>query len=44
MEKDNHAHPIFIMVRTGRPSDRETRMHPAPGKWIVRHEMAGEDD
>lgn len=36
MEEKRHAHPIYIMAREPRPSDRETRMYPAPGKWIVR--------
>ncbi len=35
-EKNRHNHPVFIMTRDPRPSDRETRMYPPPGKWIVR--------
>ncbi len=33
---EKHAHPIFIMMRDPRPGDRETRMYPPPGKWIIR--------
>lgn len=44
MEKNNHAHPIFIMTRDPRPGDRETRMHPAPGKWILRARNEKEEE
>ena len=36
MEKERHAQPAYILAREPRPAARETRMYPAPGKWIVR--------
>lgn len=44
MQNDNHAHPAFIMTRDPRPGDRETRMHPAPGKWIIRSDHAEQEE
>jgi len=33
---NKHAHPAFFLSRMPVPADRETRMHPPPGKWSTR--------
>lgn len=36
MQRGKHAHPAFVLLKEPRPGDRETRMYPPPGKWVVR--------
>ena len=36
MRNNRHTQPVWRLVREPRPSDRETRMCPPPGKWRSR--------
>lgn len=39
MKETKHIPPSFTLAREPRPGDRETRMYPLPGKWMVRAQM-----